>query len=188
MANTSFFINDIINKQVQDNNLPIENPMDNQAENDAPKADENAQLVRFKKGDKAKDKDGNYYSKESRAFPLPFEQRAPSIPIEAKEGEPSEGYEWAQDAAQMIWDKGITMDEAEKAMNNKYKLADAIIKDNKATALDAGNPESENYDKYVQYYEPMENYCKTKKGQHHNEENLWVSDITSCHLFRCNHC
>ena len=161
MANTSFSINDIINKQVQDNNLPIENPMDNQAENDAPKADENVQLVRFNKGDKAKDKDGNYYSKESRAFPLPFEQRAPSIPIEAKEGEPSEGYEWAQDAAQMIWEKGISMDEAEKAMNSKYKLADAIIKDNKAAALDAGNPESENYDKYVQYYEPMENYYKT---------------------------
>ena len=160
MANTSFSINDIINKQVQDNNLPIENPMNNQVENDAPKADENVQLVRFNKGDKAKDKDGNYYSKESRAFPLPFEQRAPSIPIEAKEGEPSEGYEWAQDAAQMIWDKGISMDEAEKAMNNKYKLADAIIKDNKAAALDAGNPESENYDKYVQYYEPMENYYK----------------------------
>ena len=161
MANTSFSINDIINKQVQDNNLPIENPMDNQVENDAPKTDENVQLVRFNKGDKAKNKDGNYYSKESRAFPLPFEQRAPSIPIEAKEGEPSEGYEWAQDAAQMIWDKGISMDEAEKAMNNKYKLADAIIKDNKAAALDAGNPESENYDKYVQYYEPMENYYKT---------------------------
>lgn len=161
MANTSFSINDIINKQVQDNNLPIENPMDNQAENDAPKADENVQLVRFNKGDKAKDKDGNYYSKELRVFPTPFEQRAPSIPIEAKEGEPSEGYEWAQDAAQMIWDKGISMDEAEKAMNNKYKLADAIIKDNKASALDAGNPESENYDKYVQYYEPMENYYKT---------------------------
>ena len=161
MANTSFSINDIINKQVQDNNLPIENPMDNQAENDAPKADENVQLVRFNKGDKAKDKDGNYYSKELRVFPAPFEQRAPSIPIEAKEGEPSEGYEWAQDAAQMIWDKGISMDEAEKAMNSKYKLADAIIKDNKASAMDAGNPESENYDKYVQYYEPMENYYKT---------------------------
>ena len=58
MANTSFSINDIINKQVQDNNLPIENPMDNQVENDAPKADENVQLVRFNKGDKAKNKDG----------------------------------------------------------------------------------------------------------------------------------
>ena len=161
MANTSFSINDIINKQVQDNNLPIENPMDNQAENDTPKADENVQLVRFNKGDKAKDKDGNYYSKESRVFPTPFKQNAPATPIEAKEGEPSEGYEWAQDAAQMIWDKGISMDEAEKAMNNKYKLADAIIKDNKDSAMDAGNPESENYDKYVQYYEPMENYYKT---------------------------
>ena len=164
MANTSFSINDIINKQVQDNNLPIENPMDNQVENDAPKADENVQLVRFNKGDKAKNKDGNYYSKESRVFLSPLYQSAPSTlstPIEAKEGEPSEGYEWAQDAAQMIWDKGISMDEAEKAMNSKYKLADAIIKDNKASALDAGNPESENYDKYVQYYEPMENYYKT---------------------------
>ena len=164
MVNTSFSINDIINKQVQDNNLPIENPMDNQVENDAPKADENVQLVRFKKGDKAKDKDGNYYSKESRVFLSPLYQSAPSTlstPIEAKEGEPSEGYEWAQDAAQMIWDKGISMDEAEKAMNSKYKLADAIIKDNKDSAMDAGNPESENYDKYVQYYEPMENYYKT---------------------------
>ena len=163
MVNTSFSINDIINKQVQDNNLPIENPMDNQVENDAPKADENVQLVRFKKGDKAKDKDGNYYSKESRVFLSPLYQSAPSTlstPIEAKEGEPSEGYEWAQDAAQMIWDKGISMDEAEKAMNSKYKLADAIIKDNKDSAMDAGNPESENYDKYVQYYEPMENYYK----------------------------
>ena len=163
MVNTSFSINDIINKQVQDNNLPIENPMDNQVENDAPKADENVQLVRFKKGDKAKDKDGNYYSKESRVFLSPLYQSAPSTlstPIEAKEGEPSEGYEWAQDAAQMILDKGISMDEAEKAMNSKYKLADAIIKDNKDSAMDAGNPESENYDKYVQYYEPMENYYK----------------------------
>ncbi len=31
-------------------------------------------------------------------------------------------------------------------------------------------------------------YYKTKKEQHHNEENLWASDITSCHLFQCNDC
>ena len=30
--------------------------------------------------------------------------------------------------------------------------------------------------------------CKTKKGQHHSEENLRASDIASCRSFQCNGC
>lgn len=93
----------------------------------------NVHLARYKGGELVKDNSG--------------------IDHKAKKGEPEYGSEWAQDAAQRVWDSGKSMDEVESEMNKKWPLASAIIKDNETIALNAGDPESRNYNKYVQYYD-----------------------------------
>lgn len=149
MAYNSFSINDIINNQAS--GIPVENTMvgdtnaiknDTQAENTP---------VRYEGGETAKDKDGNVISNDI-AIPAPIPGGKATVPLKAKKGEPEFGWEWAEDAAQKIWDTGKSMGEVKKDMGKKYKLADRIINDNKNVAESASNPDNPDYDKPVQYY------------------------------------
>lgn len=161
MAYNSFSINDIINKQAS--GIPVENPM----VEDTNVIKNNTQVentpVRYEGGETVKDKDGNEYvetpSTSKRIGEFLFGNgdartlvENPPVPLKAKKGEPEFGWEWAEDAAQKIWDTGKSMDEVKKDMSKKYKLADRIINDNKNVAESAGNPDSPDYDKPVQYY------------------------------------
>lgn len=143
MANRQFSIDDNINKQVQGLQLEEQtqtSPVNNDTE-----------LVRYKGGETANDIKGNTILKHS--FP---NNKNSGDALTAKKGEPEFGYEWAEDAAQKIWDSGKSMDEVEAAMNKKWPLANAIIKDNESAALRASDSDKkDDYGKSVQYYEKV---------------------------------
>lgn len=140
MANKQFSINDIINKQVQD--LPLEEQTQS--------VNNDTELVRYKGGETVKDRNGEEYKKQiPSVIPAPI----PTGPLKAKKGEPEYGHEWAEDAAQKIWDSGKSMDEVESEMNKKWPLSSTIIKDNEKVAQDA---EASGSNEYVQYYDKRE--------------------------------
>ena len=149
MANENFSIKDIISEQAK--------VINDNTTNDNPKADDIVQPVRYKGGETVKDRNGNEYS-DLNANPLNwiFEEEkgkfAPGI-LKAKKGEPETGNEWAEDAAQKIWDSGKSMDDVEIEMNKKWPLANAIIKDNDNVAWKA---ESSGRDENIQYYDKKE--------------------------------
>ena len=140
MVNKQFYINDIINEQAQ--GLPLDEqtqPVNNDTE-----------LVRYKGGETVKDRNGEEYKKKiPSVIPAPI----PTGPLKAKKGEPENGNEWAEDAAQKIWDSGRSMDDVESEMNKKWPLASTIIKDNEKVAQDA---EASGSNEYVQYYDKRE--------------------------------
>ena len=159
MANENFSIKDIISEQAKN--------IDDANTTNEVKADDNAQLVRYNGGETAKDRNGNEY-RDLNSNPLNWVfdkdkgKFAPGI-LKAKKGEPETGNEWAEDAAQKIWDSGKSMDDVETEMNEKWPLAGAIIKDNNDAAWDA---ESSVDDKYIQYYDKKEGTDITDGGKY----------------------
>ena len=140
MANEQFYIKDIINKQAQ--GLPLEEQTQS--------VNNDTELVRYKGGETVKDRNGEEYKKQiPSVIPAPI----PTGPLKAKKGEPEYGHEWAEDAAQKIWDSGRSMDDVESEMNKKWPLASTIIKDNEKVAQDA---EASGSNEYVQYYDKRE--------------------------------
>lgn len=143
MANKQFSIDDNINKQVQ--GLQLEE------QTQASPVNNDTELVRYKGGETVNDRNGNPILK--RSFPG---LKNSEEPITAKKGEPEFGYEWAEDAAQKVWDSGKSMSEIEAAMNKKWPLANALIKDNELAAIRASDSDKkDDYGKSVQYYEKV---------------------------------
>lgn len=153
MANKQFSINDIINEQAQ--GLPLEE------QKQTPPVNNNTELVRYKGGETVKDKNGNTITAPNN-FVQNFLNKSDKAniqstkPLTAKKGEPKYGYEWAEDAAQKVWDSGKSMDDVEAEMNKEWPLANAIIKDNESAALRASDSDKkDDYGKSVQYYEKV---------------------------------
>lgn len=86
--------------------------------------------VRYEGGEIASDKNGQpYQTKAGNILGKVIGNKELGY-IRAKKGEPEDGYEWAEDAAQKISDTGKSYEEVEKDLANEYKLAQAQIDDN----------------------------------------------------------
>lgn len=153
MANKQFSINDIINEQAQ--GLPLEE------QKQTPPVNNDTELVRYKGGETVKDKNGNTITVPNN-FVQNFLNKSGNVniqstkPLTAKKGEPEYGYEWAEDAAQKVWDSGKSMDDVEAEMNKEWPLAKETIKANESAALRASDSDKkDDYGKSVQYYEKV---------------------------------
>ena len=156
MAIRDFSINDIINEQIKNADISVDgyNAADNTANNTADIADtanvadystneiqktEDNEMqkaenipVRYEGGETELDKNGQpYKAKPGSALGKVIGNKEPEA-IKAKKGEPEDGYEWAQDAAQKIMDTGKTYEEVEKDLANEYKLSQAQIDDDRS--------------------------------------------------------
>lgn len=156
MAIRDFSINDIINEQIKNADISVDgyNAADNTANNTADiadtanvadystneiqKAEDNEMQkaenipVRYEGGETELDKNGQpYKAKPGSALGKVIGNKEPEA-IKAKKGEPEDGYEWAQDAAQKIMDTGKTYEEVEKDLANEYKLSQAQIDDDRS--------------------------------------------------------
>lgn len=145
MANKQFTINDIINRQAK--GLQLE------GQTQTVPVNSDTELVRYEGGETATDRKGNPITPEQNPAQKLLGVKS-TQPLKAKKGEPEYGSEWAEDAAQRVWDSGKSMDEVEAEMNKKWPLAKAIIKDNEIAAVRAEDPDKkDDYGKSVQYYE-----------------------------------
>ena len=156
MAIRDFSINDIINEQIKNADISVDgyNAADNTANNTADIADtanvadystneiqktEDNEMqkaenipVRYEGGETELDKNGQpYKAKPGSVLGKAIGNKEPEA-IKAKKGEPEDGYEWAQDAAQKIMDTGKTYEEVEKDLANEYKLSQAQIDDDRS--------------------------------------------------------
>ena len=156
MAIRDFSINDIINEQIKNADISVDgyNAADNTANNTADIADtanvadystneiqktEDNEMqkaenipVRYEGGETELDKNGQpYKAKPGSVLGKVIDNKEPEA-IKAKKGEPEDGYEWAQDAAQKIMDTGKTYEEVEKDLANEYKLSQAQIDDDRS--------------------------------------------------------
>lgn len=154
MAIRDFSINDIINEQIKNADINVDgyNAADNTANNTADitdtanvastneiqKAEDNEMQkaenmpVRYEGGETELDKNGQPYKAKPGSVLGKVIGNKESEPIKAKKGEPEDGYEWAQDAAQKIMDTGKTYEEVEKDLANEYKLSQAQIDDDRS--------------------------------------------------------
>ena len=156
MAIRDFSINDIINEQIKNAGINVDgyNAADNMANNTADNADttnvadystneiqkaEDNEIqkaenipVRYEGGETELDKNGQPYKAKVGSVLGKVIGNKESEDIKAKKGEPEDGYEWAQDAAQEISDTGKSYEEVEKNLANKYKLAQAQIDDDRS--------------------------------------------------------
>lgn len=153
MAIRDFSINDIINEQIKNADISVDgyNAADNTANNTADIADtanvastneiqkaEDSEMqkaenipVRYEGGETELDKNGQPYKAKPDSVLGKVIGNKESEDIKAKKGEPEDGYEWAQDAAQKIMDTGKTYEEVEKDLANEYKLSQAQIDDDR---------------------------------------------------------
>ena len=148
MAIRDFSINDIINEQIKNADISIDgyNAADNTANNTADIADtanvadystneiqkaENIP-VRYEGGETELDRNGQPYKAKVGSVLGKVIGNKESEDIKAKKGEPEDGYEWAQDAAQKIMDTGKAYEEVEKDLANEYKLSQAQIDDDRS--------------------------------------------------------
>ena len=151
MAIRDFSINDIINEQIKNadinvggynaddtaNNADTANVAD-YSTNETQKAEDNEIQkaenipVRYEGGETELDKNGQPYKAKPGSVLGKVIGNKESEPIKAKKGEPEDGYEWAQDAAQKIMDTGKTYEEVEKDLANEYKLSQAQIDDDRS--------------------------------------------------------
>ena len=156
MAIRDFSINDIINEQIKNADISVDgyNAADNTANNTADIADtanvadystneiqktEDNEMqkaenipVRYEGGETELDKNGQPYKAKVSSVLGKVVDNKESEDIKAKKGEPEDGYEWAQDAAQKIMDTGKTYEEVEKDLANEYKLSQAQIDDDRS--------------------------------------------------------
>ena len=155
MAIRDFSINDIINEQIKNADISVDgyNAADNTANNTADIADtanvadystneiqkaEDNEIqkaenipVRYEGGETELDRNGQPYKAKVDSVLGKAVGNKESEDIKAKKGEPEDGYEWAQDAAQKIMDTGKTYEEVEKDLANEYKLSQAQIDDDR---------------------------------------------------------
>ena len=155
MAIRDFSINDIINEQIKNADISVDgyNAADNTANNTADiadtanvadystneiqKAEDNEMQkaenipVRYEGGETELDRNGQPYKAKVGSVLGKVVGNKESEDIKAKKGEPEDGYEWAQDAAQKIMDTGKTYEEVEKDLANEYKLSQAQIDDDR---------------------------------------------------------
>ena len=145
MAIRDFSINDIINDQIKNADINVDghNAADNTANNTADTANvadystneiqkaENIP-VRYEGGETELDRNGQPYKAKVGSVLGKVIGNKESEDIKAKKGEPEDGYEWAQDAAQKIMDTGKTYEEVEKDLANEYKLSQAQIDDDRS--------------------------------------------------------
>lgn len=153
MAIRDFSINDIINEQIKNADISVDgyNAADNMANNTADIADtanvastneiqkaEDNEIqkaenipVRYEGGETELDRNGQPYKAKVGSVLGKAIGNKESEDIKAKKGEPEDGYEWAQDAAQKIMDTGKTYEEVEKDLANEYKLSQAQIDDDR---------------------------------------------------------
>lgn len=101
------------------------------------------QLVRYKRGEKVKDLDGNTVD-----IPLMKLFGGGNIPMEAVEGEPANAEEYINDLAKLIWDNGKRGEDAYKFMRKKYRASSALIDKDDATFNDKTTPEDQKKYKY----------------------------------------
>ena len=156
MAIRDFSINDIINEQIKNADISVDgyNAADNTANNTADIADtanvadystneiqkaEDNEIqkaenipVRYEGGETELDRNGQPYKAKVDSVLGKAVGNKESEDIKAKKGEPEDGYEWAQDAAQKIMDTGKTYEEVEKDLANEYKLSQAQIDDDRS--------------------------------------------------------
>ena len=156
MAIRDFSINDIINEQIKNAGISVDgyNAADNTANNTADIADtanvadystneiqkaEDNEIqkaenipVRYEGGETELDRNGQPYKAKVGSVLGKVASNKESEDIKAKKGEPEDGYEWAQDAAQKIMDTGKTYEEVEKDLANEYKLSQAQIDDDRS--------------------------------------------------------
>ena len=156
MAIRDFSINDIINEQIKNADISVDgyNAADNTANNTADIADtanvadystneiqkaEDNEIqkaenipVRYEGGETELDRNGQPYKAKVGSVLGKVAGNKESEDIKAKKGEPEDGYEWAQDAAQKIMDTGKTYEEVEKDLANEYKLSQAQIDDDRS--------------------------------------------------------
>ena len=156
MAIRDFSINDIINEQIKNAGISVDgyNAADNTANNTADiadtanvadystneiqKAEDNEMQkaenipVRYEGGETELDRNGQPYKAKVGSVLGKVVGNKESEDIKAKKGEPEDGYEWAQDAAQKIMDTGKTYEEVEKDLANEYKLSQAQIDDDRS--------------------------------------------------------
>ena len=156
MAIRDFSINDIINEQIKNADISVDgyNAADNTANNTADIADtanvadystneiqkaEDNEIqkaenipVRYEGGETELDRNGQPYKAKVGSVLGKVIGNKESEDIKAKKGEPEDGYEWAQDAAQKIMDTGKTYEEVEKDLANEYKLSQAQIDDDRS--------------------------------------------------------
>ena len=156
MAIRDFSINDIINEQIKNADISVDgyNAADNTANNTADiadtanvadystneiqKAEDNEMQkaenipVRYEGGETELDRNGQPYKAKVGSVLGKVAGNKESEDIKAKKGEPEDGYEWAQDAAQKIMDTGKTYEEVEKDPANEYKLSQAQIDDDRS--------------------------------------------------------
>ena len=156
MAIRDFSINDIINEQIKNADISVDgyNAADNTANNTADiadtanvadystneiqKAEDNEMQkaenipVRYEGGETELDRNGQPYKAKVGSVLGKVVDNKESEDIKAKKGEPEDGYEWAQDAAQKIMDTGKTYEEVEKDLANEYKLSQAQIDDDRS--------------------------------------------------------
>ena len=156
MAIRDFSINDIINEQIKNADISVDgyNAADNTANNTADIADtanvadystneiqkaEDNEIqkaenipVRYEGGETELDRNGQPYKAKAGSVLGKVIGNKESEDIKAKKGEPEDGYEWAQDAAQKIMDTGKTYEEVEKDLANEYKLSQAQIDDDRS--------------------------------------------------------
>lgn len=156
MAIRDFSINDIINEQIKNADISVDgyNAADNTANNTADIADtanvadystneiqkaEDNEIqkaenipVRYEGGETELDRNGQPYKAKVGSVLGKAIGNKESEDIKAKKGEPEDGYEWAQDAAQKIMDTGKTYEEVEKDLANEYKLSQAQIDDDRS--------------------------------------------------------
>ena len=156
MAIRDFSINDIINEQIKNADISVDgyNAADNTANNTADIADtanvadystneiqkaEDNKIqkaenipVRYEGGETELDRNGQPYKAKVDSVLGKAVGNKESEDIKAKKGEPEDGYEWAQDAAQKIMDTGKTYEEVEKDLANEYKLSQAQIDDDRS--------------------------------------------------------
>ena len=155
MAIRDFSINDIINEQIKNADISVDgyNAADNTANNttdiadaanvadystnEIQKAEDNEIQkaenipVRYEGGETELDRNGQPYKAKVGSVLGKVIGNKESEDIKAKKGEPEDGYEWAQDAAQKIMDTGKTYEEVEKDLANEYKLSQAQIDDDR---------------------------------------------------------
>ena len=143
MAIRNFSINDIINEQIKNADISVDgyNAADNTANNTADIADtanvadystneiqkaEDNEIqkaenipVRYEGGETELDRNGQPYKAKVGSVLGKVVGNKESEDIKAKKGEPEDGYEWAQDAAQKIMDTGKTYEEVETVATNE---------------------------------------------------------------------
>lgn len=170
MAKKEFSIQDIISNEGVDIQDPINGANDSTIEQEPTSNNEqepasdsepasgsvspNITPVRYNGGETERDSKGNIYSREGYTSIINAAKRKKeTIPITARKGEPQYGNEWAEDAAQMAWDKGWSADEIEAEMNRRNSLAAAQIKDSeKRLSGNLVDYQTAAEEKYLPYY------------------------------------